>query len=133
MSRDSASIAAIAASDTGGPCTPCRLVTVTLACSAGWSVMPSSPVPSACTHLRLTASFRSSFRFFIICPKVSSASACRIAVSGFRRLVHHVDLKLGKGARKAQPVLLGDIGRQRQKDQQSGHGSIRSSSAVERV
>jgi hypothetical protein len=43
--------------------------------SAGWSVMPSRPVPSACTHFSLSAPARSSFRFFIICPKVSSMSA----------------------------------------------------------
>ena len=34
-SRDSASIEASAASDTGAPCTPCRLVTVTPGFSAG--------------------------------------------------------------------------------------------------
>jgi len=43
--------------------------------SAGWSVMPSRPVPSACTHFSLAAAARSSFKFFIICPKVSSMSA----------------------------------------------------------
>ena len=65
----------IAASDTGAPWMPRMLVTVTCLPSEGWSITPSTPVPSACTHLSLGALANTSSR--IIGPKVSRMSASR--------------------------------------------------------
>ncbi len=72
-SRLSASMPMIAASDTGAPWMPRMLVTVTCLPSDGWSITPSTPVPSACTHLSLGALAKTSSRS--IGPKLSRMSA----------------------------------------------------------
>ncbi len=122
-SRDSASIEASAASDTGAPCTPCRLVTVTLGLQRrliGDAVEPGAErlhpfqVAGACA--------RSSFRFFIICPKVSSMSACGSAAAALSAAVATSIASSGNFWREPGAVLLGDVGRQRQQNQQAGHG-----------
>ena len=73
----------IAASDTGAPWMPRMLVMITSLRSDGWSMTPSTPVPSAWIHFSLRRVANTSSRS--IGPNVSRMSASGMNGAAFEK------------------------------------------------
>src|SRR6266567_3368551 len=86
---------------------PRMLVITTSGRSDGWSMTPSTPVPSACTHLSRGASRRTSS--FIIGPKVRRTS------------VDDIDAQLRKSLTEPRGVIVAHVLGKRQQDEQAAH------------
>ena len=121
-SRLSASMLMIAASDTGAPWMPRMLVTVTFLPSDGWSITPSTPVPSACTHLSLGALANDLVAHHR--PEGQQDVGVRRQRRRLGEVVGDVDLELGEALLEPRRVVFADVGRQREQDEQAGHETL---------
>ena len=119
------------ASDTASPWMPRTLVTMTCCPASGWSTMPSTPVPTACTHFSLLACPRilPSRRCG---PNVTSASASGTTARPWQASRRH----RSAGQEIAPHARLIDVAHvlwQRQQDQQARHGCACMASSDQRA
>ena len=85
--------------------------------------MPSRPVPSACTHFRLPASGEIELQVLHHLPEGEQQSACGERGGGLVARSPPRRCRARETLPRRSAVLLGDVGRQREEDQQTGHGS----------